>query len=154
MTWMREIWETDRWFTFPKFEETARNIEKRLKSIGLTQVEVIHTPADGTTKVGHWTIPLAWDVQQATLEIIDPEPAPEFRLLADYQKIPASLGMWSGPTPPEGVEAEVVVLPDPSAATFAKLDLKGKLRPDFAEPRRIQSAPGESRRPGRDQLIH
>ncbi len=127
MTWMREIWETDRWFTFPKFGETARNIETRLKSIGLSQVEVIHTPADGTTKVGYWTIPQAWDVKQATLEIIDPEPAPEFRRLADYQKIPASLGMWSGPTPPEGVEAEVVVLPDPSAATFAKLDLKGKL---------------------------
>ena len=33
---------------------------------------------------------------------------PQFRVLADYEKVPTSLGMWSGPTPPGGVTAEIV----------------------------------------------
>ena len=28
---VRTIWETDRWFTFPKFEETARNVAAILR---------------------------------------------------------------------------------------------------------------------------
>ena len=41
-------------------------------------------------------------------------------MLADYQKIPSSLGMWSGPTAQDGVTAEVVEY-KPGA------DIRGKL---------------------------
>ena len=31
---MRRIWETDRWFTFPKFHETARNVAEMKRAAG------------------------------------------------------------------------------------------------------------------------
>ena len=121
MQWMREVYSTDRWFTFPKFQETSEFLFHTMQAIGLEQVEIIQAPADGKSQFGFWTMPLAWDVRSATLEIAGPDPV----VLADYLKVPASLGMWSGPTPPEGVHAEVVELP--SAANIAALNLKGKL---------------------------
>ena len=127
MTWMRETWETDRWFTFPKFEETARNLSRTMEDAGLRQIEIVNPPADGKTQFGYWTMPLAWDAKQARLEIIEPKPDPAFRWLADFQKVPASLGMWSGPTPPDGVTAEIVDLADARAEAIASMDLEGKL---------------------------
>jgi len=117
---VRTIWETDRWFTFPKFEETARNVAAILRRAGLEDVEIGNPPADGVTQGGYWTMPLAWDVKVGTLEILDPQVPAGARMLADYQKVPTSIGMWSGPTPTGGVVTEVV-LPGADA------DMKGKL---------------------------
>jgi hypothetical protein len=117
------IWETDRWFTFPKFEETAKNVAAIMRRAGLEDVEIANPPADGVTQGGFWTMPLAWDVKAGTLEIVDPQVPAGQRVLADYQKVPASLGMWSGPTPPGGVVTEVVL----ATGNLANLDLKGKL---------------------------
>src|SRR5690349_15602937 len=108
MTTMRRVWETDRWFTFPKFRETAEYLKSNLAAAGLHDVELREAPADGATTAGWWTMPMAWDVRHARLEIVSPAPDPAFRLLADYETVPTSVGMWSGPTPPEGVTAEVV----------------------------------------------
>ena len=96
--------ETDRWFTFPKFQQTADYLERTMRQIGLAKVERGSAPADGVTQFGFWTMPLAWDVTSARLELIESEP----RVLADYSKEPASLVMWSGATPPGGVVAGVV----------------------------------------------
>jgi hypothetical protein len=101
---MREIWSTDRYFTFPKFAETSRNVHSMLRNAGAEAVEIIDTPADGKTRYGFWTMPLAWDVNSATLERL----GEAGETLADYSRIPASLCMWSGPTPPAGIEAELV----------------------------------------------
>ena len=120
---VRAIWETDRWFTFPKFEETAKNVAAIMRRAGLEDVEIGSPPADGVTQGGFWTMPLAWDVKVGTLEIVEPAVPAEQRMLADYQKVPASICMWSGPTPPGGVVTEVV-LPGTGASTA---DLKGKL---------------------------
>src|SRR6266568_655925 len=117
---VRAIWETDRWFTFPKFEETARNVAAILRRAGLEDVEIGNPPADGVTQGGYWTMPLAWDVKVGTLEILDPQVPADKRLLADYQKAPTSIGMWSGPTPPGGVITEIVL---PGTG----VDMKGKL---------------------------
>jgi Peptidase family M28 len=120
---VRTIWETDRWFTFPKFAETAKNVAAIMKRAGLEEIEIGTPPADGVTQGGFWTMPLAWDIHVGTLEILDPQvPAPQ-RVLADYQKVPTSIGMWSGPTPAGGVVTEVVLAP----ANFENADLKGKL---------------------------
>lgn len=127
MHWMREVWETDRWFTFPKFEETARNLSRTMEDAGLRQIEIVNPPADGQTQFGYWTMPLAWDVEQARLEIIDPEPDPQFRVLADFQETPTSLGMWSGPTPPGGLTTEVVDIGDAGAKAIAQMNLQRKL---------------------------
>jgi len=120
---VRAIWETDRWFTFPKFEETARNVAAMMRRAGLEDVEIGSVPADGVTQGGFWTEPLAWDVRTGTLEIVEPQVPPEQRVLADYQKVPTSLCMWSGPTPPGGVVTEVVA----TSGSLENADLKGKL---------------------------
>lgn len=117
------LWGNDRWFTFPKFEETAKNAEAILRRAGLDDIEVGYPPADGVTQVGYWTEPLAWDVHTGTLEILDDSVPASERILADYQKVPSSLCMWSGPTPPGGVTTEVVLAP----RDLAGADLKGKL---------------------------
>src|SRR5205085_6450386 len=108
---VRTIWETDRWFTFPKFEETAKNVAAIMRRAGLEDVEIGTPPADGVTQGGFWTMPLAWDVKAGTLEIVEPVVPAAQRILADYQKVPASLCMWSGPTPSGGVTADVVLPP-------------------------------------------
>jgi hypothetical protein len=114
MDTMRHVYSTDRWFTFPKFEETARYLKRTLAEIGLHDVELVPVPADGVTQFGYWTEPLAWDVKSARLELLDGT------VLADYEKVPTSLGMWSGPTPREGVTAEVIEYSE-------KADLRGKM---------------------------
>ena len=122
MSWMRQVYSTDRWFTFPKFEETAEFLQRTMVGIGLERVEIVRVPADGKSQFGFWTMPMAWDARQATLEIMGTDPAV---VLADYRKIPTSLGMWSGPTPPDGVVADVVELAN--LQDIAQLDLRGKL---------------------------
>ena len=106
---VRTIWETDRWFTFPKFEETAKSVAAIMRRSGLEDVEIGSGPADGVTQSGFWTMPLAWDVKVGTLEIVDPHVPAEMRLLADFQRVPASIGMWSGPTPAGGITTEIVL---------------------------------------------
>ena len=87
------IWDTDRWFTFPKFEETAQHVAAMMRRAGLEDVEIGTPPADGVTQGGFWTMPLAWDVKSATLEIVEPVVPADQRVLADYQKVPASICM-------------------------------------------------------------
>jgi hypothetical protein len=104
METMRTVYSTDHWFTFPKFEQTASYLKKRLEQDGLTHVEISGGRADGVTQVGYWTMPLAWDVISARLEMREPDR----EVLCDYAAVPSSLGMWSGSTPKGGIEAEVV----------------------------------------------
>jgi len=108
MGYMRAVYSTDRWYTFPKFQETADYLKAQMIAAGLQKVELLSAPADGVTQAGFWTEPMAWDVKDARLELLDSNVPETFRVLADRQKVPSSLGMWSGPTPPGGVTAEIV----------------------------------------------
>src|SRR5438034_4387071 len=63
MNFMRQVYSTDRWFTFPKFHETAEYVKQSMKGIGLEEVELSGAPADGSSQSGFWTMPLAWDVR-------------------------------------------------------------------------------------------
>lgn len=127
MEFMRRVYSTDRWFTFPKFAETADYLKQTMQNIGLQNAEVIEAPADGVTQEGFWTMPMAWDVKQARLEITDPPVPPDERVLADYQDVPTSVCEWSGPTPPRGITAEVVEVKDWPDTQIAKMDLLGKI---------------------------
>lgn len=120
MAYMRQVYSTDRWFTFPKFQQTAEYLKLAMTEAGLQNVEVLGAPADGVTQFGFWTEPLAWDAKEARLELLGDDVPTEFRVLADYEKVPSSLGMWSGPTPAEGVTAEIVEWNE-------KGDMRGKL---------------------------
>jgi hypothetical protein len=108
MEYMRRVYSTDRWFTFPKFQQTAEYLKRSMHDAGLKNVELDGAPVDGVTQVGWWTMPMAWDAKQARLELIDSDVPDESRVLADFEKVPTSLGMWSGPTPAGGVTAEIV----------------------------------------------
>ena len=118
---------TDRWANFAKFQETASYLEGAMRAAGLQHVELGSSPADGVTRYGYWTMPLAWDVKQAKLEVVAPAVPPEMRVLADYSQEPASLVMWSGSTPPGGVTAEVIELKPASLKRLDQLDVKGKM---------------------------
>jgi hypothetical protein len=127
MDFMRRLYSTDRWSTFPKYAETAEYLKGVMTGIGLQQVEILAAPADGTSQFGYWTEPLAWDAKEARLELLEPALPLNERILADFQKVPCSLCMWSGSTPPEGITAEVVDLKETKPEAIVKLDLRGKL---------------------------
>lgn len=115
---MREIYANDRYFTFPRFQATAQMLRTRMQENGLRDVELVDAPADGVTQVGYWTMPMAWDVKSARLEIVDGA------VLGEYEKTPASVCMWSGATPREGITAELVEVKRGAAG---KVDLRGKI---------------------------
>ena len=124
---MRRVYTTDRYFTFPRFGQTAAYLKSEMLNLGLRNVQIVNAPADGVTQVGFWTMPLAWDAKSARLEILDTTVLPDDRILVDYEKVPSSLGMWSGPTPRDGVIAEIVALRKSDVANIGQLDLRGKL---------------------------
>ena len=124
---MGDVYAGDRYFTFPRFHETAEYLKNWMLKAGLSNVELVETPADGVSQFGYWTMPLAWDVRSARLEILDDSVPAAARVLADYEKVPSSLGMWSGPTAPEGITAEVVEVKKSDVRNLAKIDLRGKL---------------------------
>ncbi len=117
----------DRWSNFAKFQESAKYLQDAMKAIGLRHVELLSAPADGISQFGFWTMPLGWDVKQAKLEVVEPLVPPDMRVLADYSQQPASLIMWSGPTPPGGITAEVVELRSSSLQGLKTPDVKGKM---------------------------
>ncbi|MFN7935991.1 MAG: DUF4910 domain-containing protein [Bryobacteraceae bacterium] len=116
MELMKKIYANDRYFTFPRFAQTATVLREEMTRLGLQQAEIVDTPADGVTQFGYWTMPLAWDVKTARLEV---EGGP---VLADYAKVPASVCMWSGPAA-DGLSGEVVWVRRGAAAS---MDLRGK----------------------------
>ncbi len=89
----RRAWEDasaihalDRHFTFSSFHESARYTADRLRAAGLSSVEILEAPADGRTIFGDWMMPLAWDVDQATFDVIAQDGSTE--RLADRAEIP------------------------------------------------------------------
>jgi len=127
------IHSLDRRFTFSAFAESARHSARRMREAGLQDVEVLEAPADGISIFGDWKMPLGWEVEEATFDLLLPNG--DAQRLADRAQVPMCLAMWSGPTPPEGVEAEIVVVDnvaDPGQ------DLRGKIafissHPHFAK---------------------
>jgi hypothetical protein len=117
----------DRWFTFPKFYESAQSSARRMEEFGLAGAKVEEFPADGKTFFGHWQMPYAWDAEDATLAVVKPDRLAG-RVLAQYRAVPCSLTMWSGSTPPGGITTEVVVVEDGSRPEhYRGIDVKGKI---------------------------
>jgi len=127
------IHRIDRRFTFSAFAESARYTAQRMREAGLQDVEVLEAPADGESIFGDWKMPMAWEVEEATFDLVLPNG--DVQRIADRAQVPLCLAMWSGPTPPEGIEAEIVVVEnvaDPGQ------DLRGKIafissHPHFAK---------------------
>jgi hypothetical protein len=90
------------------FHRSAEYCAGELKKAGLTDVELIESPADGKTFNGDLTMPKAWEIDDATLKIV--QPAEADMVLASFIEEPLSVSTFSAPTPPEGIEAEILLL--------------------------------------------
>jgi hypothetical protein len=132
------VWNNDRWFTFPKILNGARYCVDVMKSDGLSEVELIKQPADGETLFGNWMSPSAWDVGEATLEIVEPKEYAQ--VLANRQEVSCAVVMWSTPTPKESIEAEVLLLEHGTPEEVEKQDVAGKMLLTDKQPRNIKVA--------------
>jgi len=104
-----EIHTSDRFSSFDRYRDTAQYCAEQMRLLGLEAVESLPCRADGRTAYGDWLVPKAWDARSAELRLADTG-----HVLARYPDVPASLFMYSAPTPPEGVETELVWVDDPS----------------------------------------
>lgn len=124
---LRDIHAIDRWFTFSAFQRSAAHLAERWKQLGLKGAEVENFPANGRSKAGSWTMPLAWDVNEAVLTIEEPVELAG-TVIARYSGTPACLAQWSGPTPKGGVVADLVWIEDADERkSYAARSLKGKI---------------------------
>lgn len=120
------IHELDRHFTFTSFQESARLSAARLGSAGLSGVEILQAPADGRSLFGDWMMPLAWEVTEATFDVITA--AGRVDRVADRAQLPTCLAMWSAPTPSDGVEGDIVWVPDAAdPAGYPPEGVRGKI---------------------------
>jgi hypothetical protein len=102
-----EFFEESRWSSFDRILNLARQIAAKMEEAGMADAELIEFPADGRTAYGGWVLPKAYDVEEARLTEIVNGGAGE--VLADYNANPTSLMMYSCPTPPEGITADLVI---------------------------------------------
>lgn len=124
---LRAVHEIDRWFTFSAFQRSAAHLAERWKQFGLKGAEVENFPANGRSKAGSWTMPFAWDVNEALLAIEEPAELAG-TVIARYSETPACLAQWSGPTPKSGVAADLVWIEDAhERKSYAGRSLKGKI---------------------------
>ncbi len=102
----RHIAEIERTFCYSRFAESARYCCEQMEAAGLADVQLFTLPADGQTTYLDFTMPQAWDAEDAALEIVTPGhlPIP----LIDYHANPLCVANRCAPTPLEGLVAEVI----------------------------------------------
>lgn len=133
------IHSLDRRFTFSAFHESARLSAERMRAAGLSEVEILEAPADGRTIYGDWMMPLAWECDAATFDLIGGGGRVE--RIADRDEVPCCLAMWSAPTPEEGVQADLVLVDDPSdRATWTSEAVRGRIVFTGANPHSAKQA--------------
>jgi hypothetical protein len=120
---IESIFESDRKSTFTAYNETAQWLAHKMKSFGLTDVEVEPVPADGKTTFSDWVMPMAWDAEEGRLDLLNLDGTVE-ETLADYQELYDHLVIGSAPTPDEGVTTELV---DVDEIDLGQTDLTGKV---------------------------
>lgn len=137
----RRAWEEaaaihaiDRHFTFPAFQESARYSAEQMRAAGLAEVTILQAPADGRTLYGDWKMPFAWEASGATFDLI--AASGDSERIADRAVTPCCLAMWSAPTPPRGIEADLIFVDDPTG--IAAEDLREKIVFTSADPHAVK----------------
>ena len=67
---LERLFATDRESSFSGYARSAGYAAEAMRSAGLERVELLDVPADGVTRFGDWVMPLAWDVEEAFLEVL------------------------------------------------------------------------------------
>ncbi|MCL6450313.1 MAG: DUF4910 domain-containing protein [Acetobacteraceae bacterium] len=133
---VREIVRHHRIQATPGFRAAASYVASELERVGL-KPEVLKFPADGRAQYWCCLIPLEWRVESAELWLVSPPSARQ--RLCRYQDNPLCLVPRSSPTPPGGVEADLVVLDRADEeASYQGLDLAGKVVLSGADFRRVR----------------
>ena len=117
----REINRLERRYSYKNYHKSARYCAKALRKIGLADVEIVQHPADGVTTYMDCVMPMAWDVEEARLEIVRPGGAST--VLADWKDNPFCIAQWSVGTGPRGADAEVIT----EEEMWAGADIRGKI---------------------------
>jgi len=104
----RELYQIERRFGFEAFENSGRYCFQKLKDAGTEEVELLEFPADGVTSYWDKRMPIAWYPESGKLEVTSPAGAFEEPVIADYERNPFHLAMWSRSTPPGGIGSEIV----------------------------------------------
>jgi len=116
MDWVRE--KTDEIYKYEVttdnvvFKDEAVYLEKLLRDSGFEDVESYAIACDGVTTYDDCTMPEAWTrTGRSTLEVINENYTGE-RMIADTDKEPINLAIWSPPTPEGGICAELINFAD------------------------------------------
>ncbi len=104
----RRINAHERSGSYRGFGESAALCADELRRAGLERVELIAHPADGVTTNMDFTMPQAWEAEEAELAVSAPAAAAQ--PLIDFPAMPLSLANRCAPTPQGGVEAEVITI--------------------------------------------
>ncbi|MBR2905491.1 MAG: hypothetical protein IKC08_06285 [Lentisphaeria bacterium] len=105
----QEINSFEHFYRARDFEASAKYCEKMLKEMGFEDVERYPLKMDGITANMDCIMPQAWDIEEGSFcKITDEDIPEEERLIADYAKDHFSCGIWSAPTPPEGIYGELL----------------------------------------------
>lgn len=119
----------------PGMRAAAAYCYEHVRSLGLS-AEIMRFAGDGKTR--YWTelMPPEWDCRVAQLRLV--APAGKASVLADFAEHKLSVIQRSAPTPPAGVEAEVVVLDQGNEETdYDGVDVRGKLVLSKGDLRRV-----------------
>ena len=102
-----QIYNFERHFCYKGFQKSALYFTQELKRAGALGVKKKDLPADGETTYLDHIMPQAFDVESATLEIVEPKEIP-LKLLANHKEEPFCVANRCAPTPKEGITAEVI----------------------------------------------
>lgn len=106
------------------FKKSAFCCQQFMLASGLQDVQMLPIPCDGKTANLDYVIPQAWDrTGRSFLKIEDKSLSDEDAMVCDTDRTPFAAGMWSMPTPPEGIRAEIV---DWDTLDPENPDVKGK----------------------------
>lgn len=109
----------------PGFRQAAKYCYEKVVEYNIPQVKIHSYPANGNNQYWGCPVPKEWSIKSASLEIV--EPKKNAKTLCRFFVEPCSIIQRSKNTPPEGLEAEVVILPrglDENKMT--KYNLQGK----------------------------
>lgn len=107
----RELYEIERPFAFDAFERSGRYCFEKLQEAGLDEAELLEFVADGRSTYWDKRLPPAWYPQVGRLAIVSGRgeaKAAKEEVIADYQRNPLELAMWSAATPAGGVRSEII----------------------------------------------
>ncbi len=115
------------------FAKNAAICEGYLRESGFSRIETISIPCDGKTAHLDCIMPQSWDrTGRSFFKIVTPDADGNETMVCDTDESPYAIGMWSMPTPKEGVTAEIV---DWDSLDPADPDVTGKIvlifRKDF-----------------------